>query len=44
MSSTSRRPVPLWLAALGGVGVGAIAASLAYALFIAAQNFARIGV
>jgi alkanesulfonate monooxygenase SsuD/methylene tetrahydromethanopterin reductase-like flavin-dependent oxidoreductase (luciferase family) len=44
MSSTPRRPVPLWLAALGGVGVAAIAAALAYALFVAAHNFARIGV
>ena len=44
MSSTSRRPVPVWLAALGAIGVAAIASGLAYALFIAAHNFARIGV
>lgn len=44
MSSTPRRPVPFWLATLGGVGVAAIAGGLAFALYIAAQNFARIGV
>ena len=44
MSSPVRRPVPVWLAALGAVGVVAIASALAYALFIAAHNFARIGV
>lgn len=44
MSSTEHRPVPIWLVLLGGVGVGAIAGALAFALLIAAQNFARIGV
>ena len=44
MNPTPRRPVPFWLATLGGVGVAAIGGALAFALFIAAQNFARIGV
>ena len=39
-----RPPIPIWLRALGGVALAAIAAAAAYAVAIGAANFARIGV
>ena len=44
MEMIVRKPPPVWLWALGGVGLAAIIGALAWALFIAASNFARIGV
>jgi hypothetical protein len=40
----SQREVPIWLRALGAVALAAIGAGAAYAVAIAATNFARIGV
>jgi hypothetical protein len=39
-----RHTVPVWLRALGGVALAAIAAGMLYAVAIAVANFSRIGV
>ncbi|HVP29347.1 MAG TPA: hypothetical protein VMW35_09330 [Myxococcota bacterium] len=39
-----RRPAPVWLSLVGGVGLVVLAVCLAYALYIGAINIARIAV
>lgn len=43
-SDSLPRSIPGWLLALGAVAIAAIGAAAAYAVVIAAANFARIGV
>jgi hypothetical protein len=43
VTNAAKRP-PLWLTSLGVVVTAAVGGALLYALWIAAHNFARIGV
>ena len=44
MNTRSASAAPLWLRALGGLGIVLVMGSAAYAVSIAIANFSRIGV